>query len=243
MPAPWYMSSNGGTGHNTAAPPPAKEPEPTFRPMPESYPDHVPKEAVDLIELLLHFKPDVCSTFVYKWMELPRRLRKEYSYNGAIKCRGPGDPKHYVCPITNQTYYDPSNWVYAVTMRLMLPKMMQEVDWNNETKGDIFEGILGCNYLVANGLVEAPVGAVSKHIGRVSAIFEEFVWSTWALCEKLQHNFTRVLQWVTWINDIVLYRQMRYDTVGTIVLYDPPDEVSFKPRNKSSVYLIQVAFS
>ena len=117
-------------------------------------PDHVPKEAMDLIELLVHFNSHRCSDFVYRWMELPRRVRKVYSYNGAIRCRDGSDPKHYFCQIDKQHYFDPTNWMYALTMRLMMPQMMKEVGWNNETKGDIFESILGCQYLLAHGLGE-----------------------------------------------------------------------------------------
>ena len=102
MQVPYWMSSSGSTCHSSAAPAPARAP--TVRPMPGSCPDHVPKEALDLIELLIHFRSDMCSNFVYKWMELPRRVRKEYSYNGAIKCRwGFDDPKHYLCPNEKQS--------------------------------------------------------------------------------------------------------------------------------------------
>ena len=212
---------------------------PTVRPMPETGLDHVPKEALELIELLIDFRSDVASKFVYKWMELPRRVRKEYSYNGAIRCRGSSDPKHYYCPIEKQDYFDPSNWVYAVTMRLMVPKMMQEVEWNNETKGDIFESILGCHYLVANGFVSDDVVSFNKNIGIVNAIFEEFVWHTWRLCDAIGKNKTeQVLQWVTWIIDVVAHRQMRDDDVGTIVLHEIPAEFEFDPRCKCPGKLI-----
>ena len=136
MPRPYWMNHNPAPA---PAPDPAPAPEraparaPTVRPMPETSPD-VPKEAFDLIELLIHFRSDTCSNFVYKWMELPRGVRKEYSYHGAIKCRWAADPKHYTCPRANQSYFDPSNWVYAVAMRLMMPKMMKEVEWNIDTK-------------------------------------------------------------------------------------------------------------
>ena len=148
-------------------------------------------------------------------MELPKAARKEYSHSGAIKCRVPSDPRHYTCPIHNESYFDPSNWVYAVTMRLMMPKMMLEVGWNKGTKGDIFESILGLHYLVANGLVKGYVGALSKHIGTVSAIFECFVWHTWRLVEAIgQHDTDRVVLWVSWIIDMVAYRQRKDDHIG-----------------------------
>ena len=205
--------------------------------MPETGLDHVPKEALELIELLIDFRSDFSSTFVYKWMEVPRVARKEYSYNGAVRCRGPSDPIHYICPIDNQNYFDPSNWVYAVTMRLMMPKMMQEVEWNNETKGDIFESILGCGYLVANGFLTDDADSLKKHSGAVSAIFEAFVWYTWQLCVAIGNDRRFLaLRWVNWIIDMVAYRQMRDNDVGSIVVQEIPAE--FEPRCKSKGNLI-----
>ena len=242
MPVPYWTSSNGSTCHSSAAPAPAPAPAraPTVRPMPDLGPAHVPQDALELIERLIHFRSDVCSQFVYKWMELPRKVRKTYSYDGAIKCRSTNDPKHYFCQIEQINYFDPSNWVYAVTMRLMMPEMMKEVNWNNETKGDIFESILGYKYSVANGLEKKPVGAaLSRHIGIVAAIFEEFVWYTWRLCDSIGYNNSdRVLQWVKWIIDMVAYRQMKDNNVGTLILHERPDEFVFRPRCKGQGNLI-----
>ena len=204
--------------------------------MPESGLAHVPTEATELIELLLHFRSDFSSKFVYAWMELPRSVRKEYSYNGAIRCRGSSDPHHYHCPINDQNYFDPSNWVYAVTMRLMMPKMMQEVQWNNETKGDIFESILGCHYLVANGFLKDDIDSLKKHSGIVSAIFEAFAWYTWRLCVAIGFKTDEVLQWADWIIDMVAYRQIKDNDVGRIVLHEIPDD--FEPRCKRQGNLI-----
>ena len=88
-------------------------------------------------------------------MELPRAVRREYSYSGAVRCRDSSDPQHYHGPIEKEGYFDPSNWAYTMALRLMMPKLVQEVEWNNEAKGDIFESILSCHYLVANGLLMA----------------------------------------------------------------------------------------
>ena len=174
-------------------------------------------------------------------MELPRRVRKDFSYNGAIKQRLFGDPKHYFCPIDKVHYFDPSNWVYAVTMRLMMPKTMQEVAWNTETKGDIFESILGCHYLVSHGFAKVPVAFTKQHLGLVSAIFEDFAWHTWRLCCTIGTDNTDViLQWVTWILDMVAYRQRKDHDIGTIVLRETQDEFEFEPRCKIKGNLVQV---
>jgi len=126
-------------------------------------------------------------------------------------------------------------------MRLMMPNMMQEVNWNKETKGDIFESLLGCHYLLANGFVKGYVGALSEHIGAVSAIVDDFVWYTWRLCEAIGKNDTdRILHWVQWIIDMVAYRQMKDDDVGTVVSEEAQDEFEFERRCKSKGNLIQV---
>ena len=117
-----------------------------------STPD-TPKEALELIELLTHFRSGNCAKVVYRWLELPPAMRRACSHDGAIKCRVDTDPKHYFCPIKEQCYFDPSLWVYSVTLRLMMPKMMQEVGWNKQTIGELFESIFGLHYLVDNGLV------------------------------------------------------------------------------------------
>ena len=235
---PWEMSSSWITCHSSRTS--SSQPDtrvPTVRPIPESGQTHVPKEALELIDLLVNFRSDFASKFVCKWMDLPRNVRKEYSYNGAIRCRCSSDPHHYHCPIEKQNYFDPTNWVYAVTMRLMMPKMMQEVQWNNETKGDIFESILGCHYLVANGFVGDDVGSLNKYSGIVSAIFEAFVWHTWRLCVAIGYNSTdEVLQWVKWIGDMVADRRMEDNDVGPIGLLEIPGE--FEPRCKNKGNLL-----
>ena len=86
--------------------------------------EKIPEEANQLIELLLHFKSHMCSELIYRWMELPRKVRKLYSYSGAIRCQDDSDPKHYFCDKSQQHYFDPTNWVYALAMRMMLPQMM-----------------------------------------------------------------------------------------------------------------------
>jgi hypothetical protein len=68
-----------------------------FRPMPETGLTHVPKQALELIELLIDFRSEFASRFVFKWMDLPRAVRQEYSYCVAIRCRDSSDPQHYHC--------------------------------------------------------------------------------------------------------------------------------------------------
>ena len=197
--------------------------------------EHVPKEAHQLIELLLHFKSHKCSDFIYQWMGLPRKVRKLYSYNGAIRCQDNSDPRHYFCKIDDQHYFDPTNWVYALAMRMMMPQMMKDINWNNETKGDIFESILGCQYLVSHGFLKQPMTSLERHIGTVAAIFEAFAWFTHKLCGSVGHgNPESILRWATWILDMVAWRQKRDSAVGTIVVVEDLDDYDFdlEPRTK-----------
>ena len=239
----WWMGSNGSTCHSSAipcrdrTPPPPTRATKRARPMPKEAmdPDHVPKEAMDLIELLVHFRSHMCSEFVYRWMELPRKVRKLYSYSGAIRCQDDSDPKHYFCKIDDQHYFDPTNWVYALAMRIMMPEMMKEVHWNNETKGDIFESILGCNYLVSHGFLKQPLTSLERHIGAVAAIFEAFAWFTHKLCLSVGHqNPDSILRWATWILDMVAWRQKRDSAVGAIVVVEDLSDYDFdfQPRIK-----------
>ena len=200
--------------------------------------EKIPEEAHQLVELLLYFKSDKCSAFLYQWMDLPRRTRKLYSYNGAIRCQDNSDPRHYHCKIDDQHYFDPTNWVYALAMRIMMPEMMKEVHWNNETKGDIFESILGCNYLVSHGFTASSkrrLTSLETHIGAVSAIFEAFAWFTHKLCLSVGHQDPDlILRWATWILDMVAWRQKRDSAVGTIVVVEDIDDYDFdlEPRTK-----------
>ena len=77
-----------------------------------------------------------------------------------------------------------------------MPKMMQEVEWNNDFNGDIFESILGKN------------------------------------------DTDRVVLWVTWIMDMVAYREMKDEDIGNIVLHEARDEFEFEPRCKRKGNLI-----
>ena len=100
---------------------------------------------------------------------------------------------------------------------------------NNETKGDIFEAILGCNYLVAHGIVKDDVGALKQHSGRMSAIVEEFVWHTFRLCEEVGDG-KRLMPWITWIIDVVAWRQMKDHYFRPMILDDSLEKMSYEPR-------------
>ena len=77
---------------------------------------------------------------------MPHSVRKQYSYDGAIKTR-PGCPVHFKDQNTGISYFDPSNRVYQIGFDFLFPGLAKE-QWNAETKGDIVESILGYVWLM-----------------------------------------------------------------------------------------------
>ena len=76
----------------------------------------------------------------------------------------------------------------------------------------------------------------------MSAIFEDFVWYTYRLCDRFGNNghghTDKVLEWVAWIIDMVAYRQRKDEAIGTIVLTETDFDFDFEPRSKSKGNLI-----
>ena len=178
--------------------------------MPEAA-DHVPVEALELIELMTGFNTDRASKFVEAWMDLPHEVRKAWSHSGAVQCRNATDPMHYHCHLDGRTYFDPGNWIYAVSLSLMCPELMAYVNWNYETKGDICESIMGCHYMVEHGLVTGATGEslefphLQKYSGITSAIVDAYAWYVWRLCRKVGAD--EMLVWIDWAIDMVRYRE------------------------------------
>ena len=93
-----------------------------------------------------------------KWMEMRHDVRKQLSYRGGIRLRHGDKPLH---PRADHEatrndprwswadyYIDPGNFVYGLAMRMMWPQFVKSgnVEYNDETLGDILEGILGLGY-------------------------------------------------------------------------------------------------
>ena len=91
-----------------------------------------------------------------KYMKMPHDTRKQLSYLGAIRLRDADKPlasrAHHETTGKDPSsawaahYFDPSNFVYLLAMRMMWPEFLQSYDLNENTVGDIFEGILGLGY-------------------------------------------------------------------------------------------------
>ena len=88
------------------------------------------------------FRFEEFARFVDQWMTMPRVCRKSLSYVGAIRTTI-DTPTHYHCALLGQNYFDPGNYCYSVAFDILYGKMSP---WNMETKGDIFEGMLGYHW-------------------------------------------------------------------------------------------------
>ena len=83
---------------------------------------------------------------VEAWVSrVPKEMRKTVSHSGAIRSRRQA-PTHYVCPDTGERYFDPCNYIYALAFNMLFPQLVEMYNWNQETKGDIFESLLGLAY-------------------------------------------------------------------------------------------------
>ena len=103
------------------------------------------KQLCVFVWLLHNFEYTRFTTFIQRWMELPRFVRKDLSYDGAIQCRGKsGERSDYVCSQLKLRYFDPGNHIYAGVLDLLCPSLCSW--YNQETKGDILESLLGYHY-------------------------------------------------------------------------------------------------
>ena len=103
------------------------------------------KQLCVFVWLLHNFEYARFTTFIQRWMELPRLVRKDLSYDGAIQCRGKsGERSDYVCSQLKLRYFDPGNYIYASVLDLLCPSLCSW--YNQETKGDILESLLGYHY-------------------------------------------------------------------------------------------------
>ena len=96
-----------------------------------------------------------------RWMMMPHSTRKHFSYYGGIRLRDGEEQLSLIdphagcqahgrerCTSTGDLYHDPGNFVYGLAMRVMWPEFLEGwQQYNNETIGDVFEGILGHWYL------------------------------------------------------------------------------------------------
>lgn len=169
-----------------------------------------PHEAEWLINVAMYAMGTKVELFVAVWMELlSRKARKDFSYHGAVRCRTEADPKHFRCHDTGVEYFDPGNSVYGMALSALAPECCRREHWNNETKGDIMEGVMGCSYLKdyytrqnETMVCEAAI-EYGQEARQVANLFEEIAWRTHALTVRVGHD--KLLPWVNWVMSNVYF--------------------------------------
>ena len=150
---------------------------------------HVPPEGVALVQIARSVQRDKFGKFIDDWMTQPHGVRKTLSYSGALHSNK-DDPVHYVCKYTGQGYFDPMNKIYSIAMSILAPQLWSR-GWNIETRGDIFEGLLGYWYMLEHNECN-DVCQVGPQAQCVAIVIEE----TTRLVYKLNiHTGTAFEEW------------------------------------------------
>ena len=105
-----------------------------------------------LVRLLREAESHDFHGYVWNWMSLPERHRKQWSYIGGLFSREESDPVHDFVENT----FDPGNWTYSKILKMLCPRLLTGSDgcgqgalvhWSEETQGDICESIMGVFFL------------------------------------------------------------------------------------------------
>ena len=183
-------------------------------------------------------------TFVEQWMgQLPKKVRKDLSHNGAIRCRTEGDPKQFRCLDTGRQYFDPGNWLYAVVLSILVPECCKREHWNIETKGDIIESVMGCSYLKDHCVRHMWRKSVEyvEEARRVADLFEEVAWRTHALSERV--GCDQLIAWVNWVMSIVYFAKSGECRVHTVFELDsdmPANMELLELKDRSNGCLVKI---
>jgi len=104
------------------------------------------------------------------WMnKLPAQYRKTISHEGAIRAVTNLHPTQWVCPVLGNTF-DPGNAVYAMVLKAILPRLTDHGrSWNDETLGDIVEGILALGL----GVLPMPLRGFPMPLRDAAELLEE----------------------------------------------------------------------
>ena len=112
---------------------------------------------------------------------------------------------HYHCPVTCESYLDPGNWIYKNALRLLAPELT-DLPWNEETRGDICESIMGFAFIAER----RPSTCRTVTISKVSALIDTVSWLTFRLRQSVGDK--QFPQWIKWIQDIEEYRKQNKRT-------------------------------
>ena len=79
-------------------------------------------------------------------------------------------------------YFDPGNWHYTQGLRMVAPGLVEKWTWNEETCGDICEGILGYSFLYkSHADVDQHALKIANWIDRYICAVYIFTWLADAL--------------------------------------------------------------
>ena len=124
------------------------------------------------------------------WMTLPHRVRKDLSYQGGIRVQLGESRMSVHCGALDARvraddsfqYHDPGNFIYALAMRLMWPEF-GEGGYNQETIGDIFEGILalrltcGEEWSCGCASAHAELESYLRQVARFGMLAKDRIWA------------------------------------------------------------------
>ena len=106
--------------------------------------------------------------FVQEWMSQPHWYRKTLSYEGAIRC---WHSEHQPCGFDKALgeYFDPGNRVYACALTTLCPSV-KEFGYNDETMGDICEGLLAVGMQSQDECARNLAVAIEEVAGSISVL-------------------------------------------------------------------------
>ena len=175
--------------------PPPPPPPPLFRAGGENDGvEHGTSAAAQRIVLLASTcHPSSLHELIAMWMnDLPKKTRKVLSYSGALRCRDPRCPVHYVST-GGVRFFDPGNYVYALTFDMLWPLHASENRWNIETKGDILEALMGFAFEKSNA-EDLSSARWLEHANILAAYIEEMSYQVWLL--SVAHGSSDILCWL-----------------------------------------------
>ena len=133
--------------------------------------------------------------YIWNWMSLLERHRKEWSYIGGLFSREECDPVHDFVENT----FDPGNWTYSKVLKMLCPRLLTGngdrgqgalVDWSEEKQGDICEGIIGVFFLtLGTEPFEStpPPSVIPAHLLKDVGLYAKYL-------EKISYMTYRILE-------------------------------------------------
>ena len=144
----------------------------------------------------------MCS-LINDWMRMERETRKFLSHFGAVEKTDPKHPCHYHCELSGKEYFDPGNWCYSLVFDIITGQSLnKDINWNQETKGDIIEGLLGYHWFRERIFPEfqwvAKGDVIERHVPRALANFvlSDLLILNRKLCFASLHLLDFLAPWV-----------------------------------------------